>query len=243
MTKSKSSLRERLAKKKKEIKERGSGSRGIIFQKEGTIRARLLSTGDDNEFVFEITQFYLGPEVKGVISPASLGEPCAIMERYEELRESDDPDDKDLAKSFSPRKRYLAPVAVYSDLKGKKLDQDNSGKLIMITNAQYEKIIDLYLDNDEWGDMTQTDENGYDLKFIRSGTGQFDTEYDIQPCKNSPAPKGYKKDVDLEEMVREVIPTYEETVEAINTFLHGASDDEEEKPKKKKKKKKKSKDI
>ena len=103
------------------------------------------------------------------------------------------------------------------------------------------------MDTDEWGDMTAIDDNGYDIKLIRSGTGQYDTEYDVQPCKNTPIAKGYNKEVDLPEMIRDVIPSYEETAEALNTFLHG-SDDEDEKPKKKskktkKKKKKKSGDI
>ena len=236
----KSSLRDRLAKKKKELKERGSKNQKIIFQKEGTLRVRILPTGEDNEFVYEATQFYLGPDIKGVISPATIGEPCAVMEKYQELRESDDPDDKELAKKFTPRKRYLAPVLVYSDPKGKRVDKDHSGKLVMLTNAQYEKIIDLFLDNDEWGDMTQTDDKGYDLKLMRSGTGQFDTEYDVQPCKNTPTPKGFEKEIDLDTMVREVVPTYEETLEFINSFLHGSDEEEEEKPKKKKKKKAKS---
>lgn len=240
MAKKSSSLRDRLKKKKKELKERGSKNQKLIFQKEGTLRVRIMNTGEENDFVAEITQFYLGPDIKGVISPDSLGEPCAIMEKYLELKESDDPDDKEAAKAFSPRKRYLAPVIVYADLKGKKVDGDNSGKMVLLTNAQYEKVIDLFLDNDEWGDMTDP-ENGYDIKLIRSGTGQYDTEYDVQPCKNTPVPKEFKdKEVDLEAMVREVIPSYEETVEAINSFLHGDDDEEEEKPKKKKKKKKKS---
>lgn len=241
VTKKKSSLKDRLRKKKKELKDRSSKNQKLIFQKEGTIRVRLMNTGDDNDFIAEVLHFYLGPTLKGVISPETISEPCAVLEKYHELKESDNPDDKDLAKSFSPKKRYLAPVIVYTDLKGTKVDKDNTGKLVQLSVGQYEKLIDLYLDEDEWGDMTDP-ENGYDVKLIRSGTGQFDTEYDVQPCKNSPVPAEFKdKVVDLDGMVRAVVPTYEETTELINSFLSGDVDDEEEeeKPKKKSLKKKK----
>lgn len=245
MAKKKSDLISRLKKKKKELKERGKGNQNLIFQKEGTLRVRLRPTGEENDFVFEISQFYLGAEIKGVISPASIGQPCAIMEKYEELRDSDDPDDKEFAKRFSLRKRFLAPVVVYSDSKGKKVDKDNTGKMVMLVNSQYEKIIDLFLDNDEWGDMTDP-KTGYDLKLIRTGTGQYDTEYDVQPCKPTPIPKAYRKEIDLEAEILKALPSYEETVEDLDKFLSGGvSDDEDDTPKKKKKskKKKRAKDI
>jgi|LSQX01.2.fsa_nt_gb hypothetical protein len=238
MAKTKTPLRDRLKKKKKELKERTSGKSHIIFQKEGDLRVRLLPTGDDNDFVFEVTSFYLGPNIKGIFSPVTFGEPCAIMEKYEELKESDDPEDNELAKKFVPKKRYLAPVVVYQDTKGKKVDEENSGKLVQLSNNQYQEIIDLYLDNDEWGDMTQVDENGYDIKLSRIGTGQYDTEYSILPFKNTPCPAKYAKPIDLEGMVRGVVATYEETLAAINEFLNmGDEDDEDEKPKKTVKKK------
>lgn len=238
----KTSLKERLKKKKKELKERTSGG-DIIYQKEGSMRVRILNTGQDSDFVFEVIQFYLGGEIKGVFSPATFGQPCAIMEKYEELKESSDPDDKDLAKSFSPRNKYLAPVLVYADDKGKKIDNERSGKLIQLSNNQYQAIIDHFLDEDEWGDMTDV-KDGYDIKLTRVGTGQYDTEYSMSPCKNTPTPKGFTKEYDLEALVKNTIPTYEETQEAINSFLSlGESDEEDEpRPKKKKtlKKKKKS---
>lgn len=246
----KESLKERLKKKKKELKERSQGG-NIIYQKEGTMRVRLLPTGEDNDFVYEVIQFYLGGEIKGVYSPATVGKPCAIMEKYEELKESDDPEDKELAKKFSPKRKFLAPVLVFSDSKGKKVDDEKSGKLIQLSNNQYQEIIDHYLDVDEWGDMTDP-KNGYDIKLSRSGTTLTDTEYSMSPCKNTPIPKAWAKEVDLEAMVLEALPSYEETLEAINSFLNmGDDDDEDEKPVRKKKtvkkktsrKKKKSADI
>lgn len=232
------SLKERMAKKKEQLKKGGgSGKSGIIFIKEGTIRVRVLPTGEENDFVFEVIQFYLGGEIKGVFSPATFGAPCAIMEAYEELKNSDDPDDKELAKKFVPKRKFLMPVAVYKDIKGKELDTDNSGKLVQLTAGLYQDIIDLYLDEDEWGDMTDIKE-GYDLKLSRSGKGMTDTEYTVQPCKNTKAPKEYsKEEIDLETKIKEVIPSYEETQEYVEKFLHlGGEEDEDDSPKKKKKK-------
>jgi hypothetical protein len=233
----KESLKDRLKKKKKELKERSRGG-NIIYQKEGTMRVRLLPTGEDNDFVFEVIQFYLGGEIKGVYSPATVGKPCAIMEKYEELKESDDPDDKELAKKFSPKRKYLAPVLVYTDSKGKKVDTEKSGKLIQLSNGQYQEIIDHYLDVDEWGDMTDS-KKGYDIKLGRSGTTLTDTDYNMSPCKNTPIPKAWAKEVDLEAMVLAALPSYEETLEAINSFLNMGGDDDEKPVRKKKTVKKK----
>lgn len=234
------SLKERMKKKKEELKKRG-GSGNVIFIKEGKLRVRVLPVAEDEDFVYEVTQFYLGPNIKGVFSPATFGEPCAIMEAYEELKASDDPDDKEIAKKFTPKKRYLMPVVVYSDTKGKTIDEDNSGKLVQLTNGLYQEIIDLYLDEDEWGDMTNPTSEGYDIYLMRSGTGMTDTEYSVQACKNTALPKKYAKAApyDLEELVRGVIPTYEETKDKIEEYLSLSSgdSDEDEAPVKKKKKK------
>lgn len=238
-TKKKLSLKDRMAKKKEELKKIGGGG-GIIFLKPGTKRVRVLPTGDENDFVMEVTQFYLGGEIKGVFSPATFGKPCAIMEAYEELKKSDDPDDKELAKKFVPKKKYLMPVIVYKDTKGKELDTDNSGKLVQLTKGLYEDIIDLYLDEDDWGDMTDK-KIGYDLKLVREGTTLTDTEYSAKPCKNSKIHPSYKKsdDIDLMAMVVNIIPTYEETQDYINKYLN--LDDDDEQPTKKKKKRNKKK--
>lgn len=234
--KSTSDLKERMRQKKEALKSRGKGD--MIFIKEGTLRVRTLFCGDENDFVAEVQQFYLGGEIKGVISPHSIGKPCAIWEKYEELKESDDPDDKDLAKKLVPKSKFLMPVAVFLDEKGKKLDNDKSGKMVMLSKGLYEEIIDLFLD-EEWGDMTNP-KDGYDLKLKRTGTGKQDTEYSCSPCRNTKAPSGFNKEVDINEMLSGIIPTYEETEGFISSFLHSSPGGDEEKKSKKKKKKKKS---
>ena len=230
------SLKERLKKEREDLKNKKNSGQ-ILFLKDGqTRRARILNMGDEETFCQEVTQFYLGADIKGVISPSTFSEPCAIMESYEELKASSDDDDKELAAKFPPRQRWLAFCAFYKDEAGKELDEQNSPKFILLTGGQYQEILDLYLDESEWGDMTDP-ETGYDLKLSRSGSGKTDTEYSVKPCKNTKAPKAFAKKVySLEEEVRKVMPTYEQTQEMINKFLGLSHEDEDEKPKNKKSK-------
>lgn len=241
-TGAKKSFKERLAEKRKKLAQKG-GSDKLIFLKEGTLRVRILNVGAEKDFSMEVTTFYLGPEIKGVFSPSTFGQPCAIMEKYQELKESKKKADKDLAKLLVPKKKSMIPVAAYKDNAGKELDTESIGKLIPISNGLCGQIIDYYLDEEEWGDFMDP-ENGYDFKLIRSGSGKFDTEYSAKPCKPTPAPKAIAKKVfDLEELVRGIMPTYEETEEKLIEFLSGnptsdIDDEEDERPKKSKKSRK-----
>lgn len=223
----KQSLKEKLKRKQEELKSRGqSGS--IFYQKpDTTIRIRILNMGEEEEFIKEVTQYYLGSEIKGVISPSTFGEPCAIAEAYEELKNSDDDSDRDIANKFPPRKRYLAFCAFYKDLKGEDLDTESSPRFILLSSGIYQDILELYLDDDEWGDMTHPEE-GYDLKIKRVGSGKMDTEYTVNPCRHTPAPKGFTKVYNLDEEVSKIIPSYEETKRNIEQFLGVSSTDEDD---------------
>ena len=230
------SMREKLLARKKELEKKGSGG-GMIYPKEGTIRFRIKDPGEDCELAIEIIQFYLGPKLGGVISPATFNEDCPIMEKYLELKESKDEDDKLLAKKLVPKRKYVIAVVAYKDEKGKEVDEQNVDKPMLIPKQAYQDIIDLYLDEDEWGDMTSI-KNGYDLKLTRSGKGQMDTTYTISPCQKKPLDKKYAKPVNLEEMVRKHILSYDELEDKLNEFLCGGvddDDDEDDTPKKKKK--------
>lgn len=231
------SMREKLLARKKELEKKGSGG-GMIYPKEGTIRFRIKDPGEDCELAIEIIQFYLGPKLGGVISPATFNEDCPFMEKYLELKESKDEDDKLLAKKLVPKRKYVIAVVAYKDEKGKEVDEQNIDKPMLIPKQAYQDIIDLYLDEDEWGDMTSI-KNGYDLKLTRSGKGQMDTTYTISPCQKKPLDKKYAKPVNLEEMVRKHILPYDELEDKLNEFLCGEvdddDDDEDDTPKKKKK--------
>lgn len=233
----KKDLRARLKKRREELKSRSQSGNLVFIKADTTLRVRILPAGEDEEFIKEVTQFYLGGDIKGVISPVSIDEPCAIMEAYEELKNSEDEEDKSLAKKFAPRQRYLAFCLLYKDEKGKQIDEEKGPKFVILTSGMYQDIIDLYLDEDDWGDMTDPGKQGYDLKLSRTGSGKTDTEYSVTPCPKSALPKGVKFQYDIDKEFRAIIPTYEATKEIAAKFLNlpAEDDDDEDSPKKPKK--------
>lgn len=226
--------REKMLARKKKLTEKGSGS-SLVYPKEGTTRVRMKSPGDDQELGMEVVQFYI-PDVGGIISPATFDEPCPFMEKYNELKNSKDDDDKELAKKMVPRRRYIIGGLVYTDDKGSSFDYDGKDKGILIPRSVYQDIVDLYLDEDEAGDMTDPD-HGYDIKIIRSGSGKLDTTYSARACKPSSLDSKYRGNVDLESIVRSQIKDYDELQDMLNTFLNETPADEDtDEPVKKKKK-------
>ena len=221
-------LKDRLKKRREELKARNQSGNLFFIKPDTTTRVRILGGDAEEEFIKEVTQFYLGAEIKGVISPSTFNEPCAILESYDELKNSKDDDDKSLAKTFSPRQRFLALCIVYKDLEGKVVDEQNSPKFVVLTSGIYQDLIELYLDESDWGDMTHLI-NGYDVKLIRVGSGKTDTEYSVTPCKNTPMPKAFKnKQFNLGDEVKKIIPSYEETRAIINKFLNLTPEEDEE---------------
>ena len=224
----KKSLRDRLADQKKKLSSGKSGGFIMRQKDEGTIRFRILPTGEENDFAMELTTFWLSQDAGEIISPSTFGEPCPAMEKYLELKESKDPDDIELTKKLVPRKKYVIPVIMYKDSKGTEVDEEQSNRLLQISSGIYQEIIDFYLDEDEWGDMTNP-KTGYDLKQTRTGKGKNDTKYTINTCKNTPLPKAYSKTViDLEEMAKKYADTYESALAKLENFLGTTGDDEDE---------------
>lgn len=83
-------------------------------------------------------------------------------------------------------------------------------------------------------------EEGYDIKITRSGSGLMDTTYTVNPCPGrKPLDPKYRKEMDLEEIIRGQMKSYDELEEALSEFLGDApsmDEDDDEKPKVKKKK-------
>ena len=117
------STKEKMLARKKQLESKGNGG-GFVYPKEGTLRMRIKSPGDDQELGIELIQFYLNKDLGGVISPATFDEPCPFMEKYQELKNSKDPDDQELAKMLVPRRKYVVGGIVYSDEKGTKVDYE-----------------------------------------------------------------------------------------------------------------------
>lgn len=233
-------MRKKLQKRKEDLAAKNKQGYDYIVFKEGTTRLRFLPVADDEEPGFPITHFYLGGDIKGVVSPATFGEPCAIMEMFEELSKGDE-SDKELANDFKPKEKYLLPCIRFEDEKGKKIDEKTGQTLALLSGPQYQTLIDFFLDED-WGDFTDP-KKGYDIKVKRTGKGMMDTKYTFTPAKVGKIPKSDKNygksPIDIEAAVRDIVPSYERTKDFINQFLN--LDDEDDKPSKKKKGKKTSK--
>lgn len=232
--------KEKMLARKKALEAKGNNS-GFIFCKEGVTRIRIKSPGEDEELGIELIQFYLGDKIGSIISPQTFDEPCPIMEKYLELKDSDDDDDKELAKKIVPKRRYVVGGLVYEDEKGKKIGYEGKDRVIILTRQVYQDIVNLYLDEDEAGDMTDP-KTGYDIKVTRTGKGQFDTNYSVQNCKPTKLDSKYTGTVNLEKMVRAQIKDYDELEKILKSYLNDSDYDEEDDEPKAKKKKKVSKD-
>lgn len=227
--------RKLMEERAKKLLEKSNGSFDYFILKEGTVRMRIPQIVEDQEFCVEVLSIFLGKELGGIISPATFGEPCPFMELYDKLKNSDKEEDIELMKKIKPRKKYLGPHYRYKDLKGKEPDLEAGVKLCMLPASLYQDIIQMYLD-DEKGDFTDP-KTGYDLKYTRTGSTLTDTEYSVLDCKPTPICKEFAKKVyNPEEMVRAIIPTYEEAENLLNKFLgtQSDSDEEDDEPKKKK---------
>ena len=212
-------MRKTLEKRRKELSSKGGGKFKFVTFKEGTTRIRLLPVPADTEFAVEVTYFYPNQTVGSIISPATFGEPCALMETYERLKNSKKEEDKTAAKLIQPKRRYMVMGCKFQDEKGLNLDTETGAKLMLLTNQVYQDIIDLYLDEEEAGDMTDPIK-GYDLKIKRTGSGQFDTEYNVIKCKNTKRPIQFKGQVfNPQEEVRKNTSTYEETQQILEQVL------------------------
>lgn len=217
---------QKMKARRAKLTEKGGAGAMFYIGKPGTYRMRSVPVEDDMENGIEVIQFYLGAEIKGVISPASLGLPCALEAHYQSLRESGDEDDKVTAGQMSRRIRYVMPHYRYKDEKGKEIDEEAGVKLLLMTNGQYQAWIDYYLE-EEIGDPSDPT-NGFDIKYKREGSGKMDTEYSLLNCQPTKCHKAFAKKVNPEEMLKKALPTYDETKAYLNQFLGAAQDDDED---------------
>lgn len=227
-------LKKRLQERQENLKKNsGSGSNGFFYLKEGTLRARPLPVDAESDWAIEVTYFYLGAEIKGVVSPMTFGEPCAIMEAYNKLKGSKSEDDRDKAKTIKPKRRWAVAHIKYKDIKGLEVDTEAGARLILLTNSTYDSLLELWLDEEEAGDFTDP-LKGYDVKYKRTGSTMLDTAYSVLKCKESKLAKPFRNEIyNPEDMIKKVIPTYEETQEMVKQVLGGIPGEEEKKKKKK----------
>jgi hypothetical protein len=217
---------DKLKLRRQQLKEKSSGGDMFFIGKPGTYRMRSVPVEQNMENAVEVIQFYLGPEIKGVLSPATLGLPCALEEHYQALKESGDEDDISTAASMGRKMKYIMPHYRYKDEAGKEPDLEAGVRFLMMTNGQYQAWIDYYLE-DEIGDPSDA-VKGFDIKYKREGTGKFDTEYSLLNCKPTKCHPSFRSPVNPDEMLKKILPTYDETQSFLNRFMGSRDDDESE---------------
>jgi len=229
------SLKKRMEERRQKLAA-GSGNFKFFIFPVGTTRMRHVPVGD-NEPAMEVLYIFLSKELGGIISPATWGDKCAFKEAFEELKGSKKDSDNKFAEKVKPKRKFVSAAYRYKDEKGKDIDHENGVKLALLNKNQFEIMIDLFLDDDEGGDFTDP-KDGYDLKHKRTGTGQYDTKYNVIKCQPTKLDKKYRGPYDLEKMARDLTPSYKETKKLLDQFLNLPSDDDrDDRPKKKKKKK------
>lgn len=231
------SLRERLIKQKAEIKSSQAGGKFFTI-KEGTTRYRHLPVGAEREYAIEVIYIFLNKDLGAHICPSTWGKKSAFLEMKTKFENSKNEDDRKFAKEkLRLGKKFLSPVCKMKDENGKEVDESAGAKLLLMTPGLYQESIDLFLDTNEAGDFTDPDE-GYDLKYSRTGKTLTDTEYSLRACKPTKLKKPFRgKEYDPIAMAKECTPTYEETKELMEKYLNSDLEEvEDDEPKSKKKK-------
>lgn len=215
---------EKMKKRSEDLAKGGKGSYDFFMVKEGITRMRPLPVGEDVEFGYEVTTFFLGKKHGTIISAATFGEKCAIMSKYNKLKDSKDEADRDLAGKFKPSVKIVMPHIRFNDEHGKEVDTASGPKLALLSKGCYQQAVDLYVDPEQ-GDFTDPLE-GYDLKYKRTGKGKVDTVYTVSPCQPTKLPKEFRKVYDPETMVRGMVKSYDESLEIIREFMKDPGNDE-----------------
>lgn len=188
---------EALKKKLQEKESSGGGDISFYRPVTGRNEIRILPAKDGgNDFFAEAgTRWNVGPDNKKVFVPVPMDEPCPIREFVDVLKESDDPDDKALAKKMRYSTRYLFNVINTA------LDpnDENYGKVqIYEAPATVFKAVLKYLVDPDYSDLIDP-ENGYNIVVEKTGAG-LKTEYSVRPRKESspiPIPDWKEKMVDI----------------------------------------------
>ncbi len=231
-------LTKKLLERQKKLSEKGGSYRYFILKDEGQVRMRPLFCGEDKDWAEEVVFFFLGKNLGGYISPASIGQPCPLMKFYEKLNNSSSDKDREFAKRFRPKKRFMVPHILYKDMLGKEVDEEKGVKMMLLTDDLYSQLLELYLDPDN-GDFTDPIK-GYDIKYKRTGKGQMDTKYSLVRCNKSKVPQKYRGPYNTADMLKALIPTADEAKSILAKFKNSGTEEAETPTMKKKKKKVKS---
>lgn len=180
------SLRDRIAAKKKDIKAKSGLRADVMKVPNGKNKFRILPAhpdlGPDADFWADFGQHFI-KDTDGktkfvyVCAEKTFGRPCGVCHALEVAGRSASTDDEIKAIEDSRCKRAEIIVNV---LHLNSSDKANVPQLLQLTPTTFAKILDLV---DEYGDIVSLTE-GTDLIITREGSG-LNTEYSVQPARES----------------------------------------------------------
>lgn len=108
--------------------------------------------------------------------------PCPACQRAEEMRNSGNPADADLASDLFARRRVFANVIDRGE-------PEKGPRILAFGKTVHEQLVAMRDDEDAGGDYTNP-EDGFDVIIKRVGTGKNDTKYSVSPAReNTPLAK------------------------------------------------------
>lgn len=180
------SLRDRIAAKKKDIKAKSGLRADVLKVPMGKNKFRILPAhpdlGAEADFWVDFGQHYI-KDVEGktkavyVCTDKTFGRPCGVCHALEVAGRSASTDDeiKNIEDSRCKRAEIIVNVLHLNSS-----DKANVPQLLQLTPSTFAKILDLV---DEYGDISSLSE-GTDLIITREGAG-LNTEYSVQPARES----------------------------------------------------------
>jgi hypothetical protein len=180
------SLRDRIAAKKKDIKAKSGLRADVLKVPMGKSKFRILPAhpdlGAEADFWVDFGQHYI-KDVEGktkavyVCTDKTFGRPCGVCHALEVAGRSASSDDeiKYIEESRCKRAEIIVNVLHLNSS-----DKANVPQLLQLTPSTFAKVLDLV---DEYGDISSLTE-GTDLIITREGSG-LNTEYSIQPARES----------------------------------------------------------
>lgn len=176
-------LKEEKAKQDRQS-EGGIGNVGFYLKTPGVYQVRVLPAHvQANGQWFRRLLEYVVPVEKRpyyLTAPAQFDLEDPVKETRERLANSGDPDLVEKAGNLKPRVQYLFNVLVLSAPQGVEYE---FGSVYVLKTGELVKRQILELDQDEglgWTDVTNL-ESGVNLTIKRTGKGQFDTRYEVNP--------------------------------------------------------------
>lgn len=142
--------------------------------------------------------FGLGPEGRTVVTCPKTHDKnarCPICDYVEQLKNSDNPDDKALAEDIRSKRR------IYINVINRDEDDNDSPRVLAIGATLLKALLNAMTDPD-YGDITRFD-GGRDLTITRKGQG-LKTEYSMLPKPNASLTSEIKTEAQIEEEMAEL---------------------------------------